>query len=279
MLSKNQVSAEYLFGFNSKVKIVKEVAGWKLYWKEMGINTLGYVHPGKAYYVYCTGETSVTFPFYFKEGVEQIKAEEPIVSPFEVVNPTPATHIVAFADMKTMPFSKGDIIAAFTSSGLCAGQVQVGNENPGLVMFGDDTYSEPQDGLITGEKITYRLHRTGNERLFNLEFTYDTKYQAGDYFQPEGISVVKEVKIGATGIETTQADAVNIFPNPTTGILNITGIEGSYEVEIYNVVQEIILTKPLFGHAQIDLSELSKGVYLVKVVVGDSVVFRKVTLN
>jgi len=245
----------------------------------MGINTLGFVKPGEAYYVYCTGETSVTFPYYFKDGGEQSAKEEPIMSPFKVVNPTPATHILAFADLKTLPFSKGDIVAAFTSSGLCAGQVQVGDENPGLVMFGDDTYSELQDGLISGEKIIYRLYRPGNEQFFDLEFSFDTKYHVGDYFQPEGISVVKEVRMSAVGLETNQADAVNIFPNPTTGILNITGIEGSYQVEVYNVVQESILTKTLFGHGQIDLSGFSKGVYLVKVVYGDSVVTRKVTKN
>lgn len=279
MLSKNQVSSEYLFGFNNKVKIVKQVAGWKLYWKEMGINTLGFVKPGEAYYVYCSDETSITFPYYFKDGSEQFSEEKLVISPFKVVNPTPATHILAFADLKTLPFLKGDVVAAFTSSGLCAGQVQVGDENTGLVMYGDDAYTELQDGIFSDEKITYRLYRPGNEQLFGLEFSYDTKFQAGDYFQPEGISVVKEVKMSAVGLETTQAEAVNIFPNPTTGILHITGIEGSYRVEVFNMLEEQVKTLSLDGKSQLDLSEFPNGVYMVKIITGNVFITKKIALQ
>ena len=279
MLSKNQVSSEYLFGFNSKVRIVKEVAGWKLYWKEMGINTLGFVVPGEAYYVYCTDETSVTFPFFAKEEPVEIIPDQGFNSPFVPVEPTPSTHILAFENNISSFFSNGDIIGAFDESGMCAGQVQIGAVNSGLVIFGDDAFTDPHDGFSEGERIYYKLFRPENIAMYDIEFSFDENYTAGANFHPDGISVATSVKLGPLGLAENELSAVNIFPNPTTGILNIAGIEGSYTLEVYNVVQELLLIKAFSGQGQVDLSGFSKGVYLVKVVVGDSVVTRKVTMN
>ncbi len=44
------------------VVLVKEVAGWLLYWPEMQINTLISLHPGKAYYVLMNRDAIITFP-------------------------------------------------------------------------------------------------------------------------------------------------------------------------------------------------------------------------
>jgi len=46
------------------IELVKEVAGTKVYWPLMGINTLGYLEPGKAYYVLTNDEVTITFPGY-----------------------------------------------------------------------------------------------------------------------------------------------------------------------------------------------------------------------
>lgn len=47
---------------NKNVRVVKEVSGFKLYWPEMGINSLGELMPGKAYYVLMGGSESVLYP-------------------------------------------------------------------------------------------------------------------------------------------------------------------------------------------------------------------------
>ena len=45
----------------SDMEIVKEVAGYGIYWPGMGINTLGTLSPGKAYYVLVSGDMEITF--------------------------------------------------------------------------------------------------------------------------------------------------------------------------------------------------------------------------
>ncbi len=45
----------------SDLIIVKAVAGWEIYWPAMGINSLGILNPGEAYYVLVSGDIEITF--------------------------------------------------------------------------------------------------------------------------------------------------------------------------------------------------------------------------
>lgn len=279
MLSKNPVSSDFVFGFNDNIQIVKQVAGWKVFWKEMGINTLGYVNPGKAYYVYCTAETIISYPYYDGQAFPEPKPDEVFTSPFEPVLPTPSSQIVAFTRDAAGQFRDGDIIAAFTQTGLCAGQIQVTNDRPSLVVFGDDPYSEIQDGLLAAESINYRLYRPETASYFDLQLSWDASWLSGDTFTPEGVSVVKGVKLSAVGISAIPQSSISIYPNPTTGLLHIAGIEGVYKVEVFNALQEAIFTKQLIGKDQIDLSAYPKGMYLLKITTSDFSFTEKVVVN
>jgi len=44
------------------VVVVKEVAGWQIYWPAFNINTIGNLHSGKAYFVFMDAPSSVTYP-------------------------------------------------------------------------------------------------------------------------------------------------------------------------------------------------------------------------
>jgi len=58
-----EVSPEVLFdGVENNDILLKEVAGTGIYWPGMGINTIGNLHPGKAYLVWITNPVAVSFP-------------------------------------------------------------------------------------------------------------------------------------------------------------------------------------------------------------------------
>ncbi|HPR56944.1 MAG TPA: GEVED domain-containing protein [Bacteroidales bacterium] len=61
VLSECAVNVETVFG-SAEVVIVKEVAGYKLYWPVAGVNTLNELLPGRAYYIYLNSQTSFVFP-------------------------------------------------------------------------------------------------------------------------------------------------------------------------------------------------------------------------
>ena len=61
VLSSCPVNVETLFG-NSGVEVVKEVAGWKLYWPGFDINTIEELLPGSAYFVKMNSPAEISFP-------------------------------------------------------------------------------------------------------------------------------------------------------------------------------------------------------------------------
>lgn len=79
----------------------------------------------------------------------------------------------------------------------------------------------------------------------------------------------------ATSISETKVEALNIFPNPTTGKVSIQ-IEGLEKVEIYNVAGRLIKTS---NRSEFDLSQETKGVYFVKVITSQGAQTEKLVLE
>lgn len=67
-------------------------------------------------------------------------------------------------------------------------------------------------------------------------------------------------------VVTNNSD-INIYPNPTTGMLNLTvpgGLWEDYEVQVFNAVGVLQQNLPLTD-GQVDISSLQKGMYLLKI--------------
>ncbi len=63
-------------------------------------------------------------------------------------------------------------------------------------------------------------------------------------------------------VENTNIEVINIFPNPTTQFINITGIEVD-KTEVYDVSGKKLISNS--STKNIDVSGLSKGVYFLKI--------------
>ncbi len=74
-------------------------------------------------------------------------------------------------------------------------------------------------------------------------------------------------------------DGIQMYPNPTTGILNLINVENS-SIDIYNILGATVLTiKSANSIEQIDLSNYSNGTYIIKVKTENSVVTEKIVLE
>lgn len=76
------------------------------------------------------------------------------------------------------------------------------------------------------------------------------------------------LRVGQTSLDDDIAehDATNImvYPNPTNGIVNISG-ENIVNVEIVNIMGQVVLSKICDAdETSIDISSLNSGVYLIK---------------
>ncbi|HSI90355.1 MAG TPA: T9SS type A sorting domain-containing protein, partial [Adhaeribacter sp.] len=88
-----------------------------------------------------------------------------------------------------------------------------------------------------------------------------------------------------TGISDDAAAAlVNVFPNPTNGIFNVTYSPKAGEaasVVVYNMLGEKVIAKDLKGNAgqlSLDLSGQAAGFYLMNMQLGDKIVIKKISL-
>jgi hypothetical protein len=69
---------------------------------------------------------------------------------------------------------------------------------------------------------------------------------------------------------------VSLYPNPTTGVVLIDGLEGeSIQIEFFNS-QGIICRKEVIDHSKVDLSGFSNGVYILRIKMGTEVLLRSI---
>jgi hypothetical protein len=81
-----------------------------------------------------------------------------------------------------------------------------------------------------------------------------------------GASEVTPFNIDSTaGLEDLLQDAVAIFPNPSTGLFNVTSSLDEVKYEIYSLNGKLITSGNLSnGNSQINLNAVADGLYLMK---------------
>ena len=74
---------------------------------------------------------------------------------------------------------------------------------------------------------------------------------------------------------------VKIFPNPTTGQINIFFAENrDRKIQVFNMLGEVVWQKAVNGnHTTLDLSNLPDGTYLIGLQEEDKMVIRKLVLQ
>ncbi|MBR3945797.1 MAG: thiol protease/hemagglutinin PrtT [Bacteroidales bacterium] len=116
---------------------------------------------------------------------------------------------------------------------------------------------------MAGQQVT--ISATANE---GYRFT---QWNDGNTENPRTITVTGNATYTAmfamvTDIKNNIDEGIDIFPNPTTNILNITSQETISKIEIVNLTGEIIKqTKIDSNNATCNISDLSNGMYFVRI--------------
>jgi hypothetical protein len=68
-------------------------------------------------------------------------------------------------------------------------------------------------------------------------------------------------------LDNKQSNTLLVYPNPTNNIINIEGlnINENNLIQIFDVQGKLVITKTINEKGTIDLSELNKGVYVIKI--------------
>lgn len=106
-----------------------------------------------------------------------------------------------------------------------------------------------------------------NVRLINMDVheTCDARHTHSIY-----------VDANLTSTSDVAAQDFTVFPNPTTGQLNIRGLEAlgdGYDIRIHSAVGQLVKAQPLTP--QLSIAELPSGIYVLEVVSGQEVIGRQ----
>lgn len=86
--------------------------------------------------------------------------------------------------------------------------------------------------------------------------------------------------VGSVGIKTNALTEMSLYPNPTSGILNINATEATSAVEVFNVIGDKVYSGNLIkGNNAIDLSGLANGTYIVKMNSNNQTLTKKVVIS
>ncbi len=88
--------------------------------------------------------------------------------------------------------------------------------------------------------------------------------------------------MNATAIaEKSQRNEISLFPNPASGILNITGIIPGYPISITisDIHGNFVFSASDFNERTVDLRGLNKGFYVVSIEFGDYRQIEKLIIN
>ncbi len=103
---------------------------------------------------------------------------------------------------------------------------------------------------------------------------------------PEGCTATDNINVmvnPCTSIDNENSDmGVEVYPNPTNGIVNLSiagNISNSLEINIFDIAGKVVISKTHESgteNVKIDMSELSDGVYFVKIYNGSDIVVKKI---
>jgi len=116
----------------------------------------------------------------------------------------------------------------------------------------------------------------GSYKTNNILFRIDFISGGGNDFYLDDINVYDAASIG---IEENSTLFFNIHPNPASQYIEINGDFENAELELMNLQGQVLMNKNIISGEKVLVEGLSSGVYLVRIISGNQIGFRKILVN
>ena len=125
-----------------------------------------------------------------------------------------------------------------------------------------------------GELVSSQTATSFTETLEDGIYTYNVVARNGNrYSMPAFVTVW----VGGVDIVEVECNKVIVYPNPTSGVLNVE-IDTNFDATVYNHQGQIVL-KSYNNNEQIDMSSLVSGIYFVQIKTNKNVTVEKVIVK
>jgi hypothetical protein len=136
---------------------------------------------------------------------------------------------------------------------------QVANVNAGIYYAAVELYSFGNTSDI----------RVLDDRTVAQPADASAIYIPADQSYTNGTAIALRMLVGngwGVGVNESSIEGVNIYPNPSEGIINITNLNNDENtIVVYDVIGKIVTSKVVNSATTIDLSSNGTGIYLVEV--------------
>jgi len=116
---------------------------------------------------------------------------------------------------------------------------------------------------------------------FQTDGIYDITLTARNAAGCECSSTQKRYQQNSLNTNNLDGDNIDIFPNPSTGLINVTAQSTIKTVKVYDVLGNVVLIKDGAGTSKFsfNLGVKSNGIYLVKVITNGGTLTKRIVLN
>ena len=181
-------------------------------------------------------------------------------------------------------YAVSSVGALFTSSAISSSSSLTLNYTPQTQNPSTNKLTDKANWML----IADTLYANGSEQFitignFKVDSLSDTLYLGNigggnvAYYYIDDVSIID---YGLAGIENYKNKVqVNIYPNPSNEILTIETSEEQGEIKITDLLGNEIKSEKINKSLQLDVSNISKGVYFVTFVSGNNIFTRKIIVQ
>ena len=128
-----------------------------------------------------------------------------------------------------------------------------------------------------GEMVATQNTASFNENVVNGIVTYTVVARNGsNYSAPAFVVVDSNVEFGEK-VVSIESKKVSLYPNPTSGMLYIE-LDNPFDAVIYNYQGQVVM-REYNNDGQINLSDLSTGIYFIEIRDGHNVMIEKLIVK
>jgi PKD repeat protein len=167
------------------------------------------------------------------------------------------------------------VVANFTANDttiVAGGTVQFQNLSSGKISTYLWTFqggTPPSSNLKTPPPVTYSVPGNYNVTLqVTGDFGTSTKVKTG------------YIHVGGIGINESAASSISVYPNPVKDVLNIESSMNIQEVQFVNLIGQVMKSQSTDARkVVVNTSDLSSGVYTLKIKINNVFVNKKIVVN